>query len=56
MDPNENLMQQRKIAESIIDNDNGGSNADEIRLAELVLAMHEWISNGGFLPADWARS
>lgn len=24
-----------------------------VRLAELVLAMHEWISKGGFLPKDW---
>lgn len=25
------------------------------RLAELVLAMDNWLRGGGFLPKDWSR-
>lgn len=27
---------------------------DTVALAERVLALHEWIERGGFLPAAWA--
>jgi hypothetical protein len=28
---------------------------DATRLAELVLALDEWIRKGGFLPTRWRR-
>lgn len=29
--------------------------AEAVRMAELVRALDEWLSKGGFLPAAWAR-
>jgi len=52
MDPNNNLQEQRRIAKAIL------ANPDEqtygaVRLAELVEALDEWISRGGFRPTSW---
>lgn len=56
MDPNSNLDQQLNLAAAILD-----ENADvEVRilnvmeLAELVLALDEWIAGGGAPPKRWA--
>lgn len=49
MDPNENLRLQLKIAQAIVDGDDG----DAANLAELVLALHQWMANGGFPPDAW---
>lgn len=32
-----------------------GSLEDAARLAELVLALNEWIMRGGFLPVPWQK-
>jgi hypothetical protein len=56
MDPNANLEEQRKIAARMlkqVDEPEGIDEHDADRLAELVLALDEWISKGGFLPARW---
>lgn len=55
MDPDENLTEQLKLAQSILDADKGGADfeIDAQRLAELVLALHEWISKNGHLPQAW---
>jgi len=54
MDPDANLSEQRRIAEQIVEN--GAIDADRAeRLAELVLALDEWLKKGGFLPARWQR-
>jgi hypothetical protein len=57
MDPNENLREQRQIVECIqrwplaI-----RANPDDVaRLAELHVALDEWLCRGGFLPDAWAR-
>ena len=56
MDPNANLRAQRKIATWFT---NGGDATTEEwmeranRLAELVEALDEWITAGGFLPDRW---
>jgi len=63
MDPNENLREQRRIVTEInrlADGDEGCFTIDEMaekaqRLAELVEAMDQWISRGGFLPREWSR-
>lgn len=46
MDPNANLREQLEIARVAVDLENAGF----ARLAELVLALDEWRTNGGFDP------
>jgi hypothetical protein len=61
MDPDANLEEQLSLAQSIIEGDNvdpeghhvAPSPEDAERLAELVLALHEWIQKGGAMPAVW---
>lgn len=50
MDPNANLAEQRRIVARILD---GDDSADWSRLAELVQALDEWLTAGGFLPGEW---
>lgn len=60
MDPNANLDEQLGLARQLIEdsNDFGGemTKEDGMRLAELVLALDEWIANGGFLPGRWSKT
>lgn len=51
MDPNANLAELRELASAQL---NGGQ-TDPDRMAELVEALDEWITRGGFLPADWTQ-
>lgn len=51
MDPNAALTEMRAIIASCQD----GRDYDADRLAELAGALDQWLSSGGFLPADWAR-
>ena len=63
MDPQENLMEQLRIAQDIQqfndesedgpewDTDDLIRNSEQ--LAGLVIALNDWILNGGFLPQDW---
>jgi hypothetical protein len=55
MDPNANLEEQRNLVAVILraDHDDIDITAAATRLAELVEALDQWLSNGGFLPADW---
>ena len=55
MDPNENLAHQLRLAKSIIDDEYEVDSADAVDLAELVVALNDWIVAGGFLPAAWKR-
>jgi len=54
MDPNENLRQQLELAEQLVDDDSVSPETRE--LAELVLALNDWIERGGFLPAGWMNA
>lgn len=58
MDPNANLTEQREIVARMLDetqeSPDGFAN-DALRLAELIQALDEWISNGGFLPIQWGH-
>lgn len=58
MDPNANLKEQLKLARVLADRDASTGDLQDmgIELAELVLALNEWIINGGFLPLDWRKS
>lgn len=60
MDPTANLAEQLAIAQGVIDiadrrDTNDINGRDALRLAELVLALNEWIVKGGFLPEQWKR-
>jgi hypothetical protein len=52
MDPNSNLLEQRRIAKAILADPDAHSYG-AVRLAELVEALDEWISRGGFRPTSW---
>lgn len=55
MDPNANLAESRAIATRILDGGLSDEQTQEeaARLAELVQALDEWISRGGFFPDAW---
>ena len=57
MDPKANLKEQLECAARMLDDtlytggpDDNDWASDALRLAELVTAMHEWRSKGGFDP------
>lgn len=52
MDPNANLEEQLRLAARLMLED--GDDRDALRLAELVKALDAWLTNGGFLPQEWA--
>jgi hypothetical protein len=56
MDPNANITEQLELATALVDGtltyDHERTTAGE-ELAELVLALDEWITRGGFLPGRW---
>ncbi len=45
MDPDANLRELRDLART-------GDDPD--RMAELFIALDDWLTSGGFKPADWA--
>lgn len=49
MDPNANIEEQRSLAREVIRTEEGDS-VNGLRLAELVLALDEWRTKGGFDP------
>ena len=62
MDPNANLREQLELAQEIVkraasieqqDMTLSPAEQNALRLAELVLALDEWIRKGGFLPRQW---
>lgn len=57
MDPDANLEEQLELANRLVDlvDEVHTSTVDVVRLAELVLAMDEWIGRGGFVPKRWSR-
>ena len=62
MDPDENLKEQLALSKRIEKwFERGGEEHaaqigdDAARLAELVLALDEWIRRGGFLPRAWKK-
>jgi hypothetical protein len=56
MDPNANLAEQRRILDKLR-NPFDAYTEEELsllrRLAELVEAMDEWLTKGGFFPKKW---
>lgn len=58
MDPNATLRDLRDLVrEESLDGDWAAETAAErcAQYAELLTALDEWLSKGGFLPAAWVR-
>lgn len=59
MDPTANLDEQRRLAKRLTEHDYQFDDTEMVNdgyaLAELVLALDEWISKGGFLPDSWEK-
>lgn len=56
MDPDENLEELLDLAENIQTDaaqDKAIDQAAAARMAELVLALDGWLTNGGFRPHRW---
>lgn len=53
MDPEENLREQLWLARSLVEAESPKKESAQ-RLAELVLALDEWLRKGGVLPRTWA--
>lgn len=56
MDPNAALAELVDIArqhQAELDDESRNRHADTGQMADLVLALHEWLTGGGFLPAAW---
>lgn len=59
MDPDANLREQRVLAQRIGDAEARGVPAPSgyaERLAELALALDDWMKHGGFPPKDWQQA
>ena len=58
MDPNETLRRMRELAAEIpkLDMESLADHWKATELAELVEALDNWITKGGFLPAAWNRN
>ncbi len=53
MDPDANLEELRRL---VAQRHGGGLDEhDVLRLADLIESLDDWLSRGGFLPADWAK-
>lgn len=52
MDPNACLSEIRKLTEKL-QSGHAGADDDIDRLCELIEAMDNWMTGGGFLPTEW---
>ena len=58
MDPDECLKVCQRLARRIIEEaDSGLPNSDDKgeRLAESFINLDNWLSRGGFIPAEWSK-
>ncbi|WP_165606996.1 hypothetical protein [Mycolicibacter kumamotonensis] len=57
MDPNQALTDMRDAVRRLADtsDDDDFDRDDVVRLFTAADALDEWLSMGGFLPADWRR-
>jgi hypothetical protein len=54
MDPNAALAEARQAADQVEASGDEGIDVDAaFTLTEKFRALDEWLSRGGFLPADW---
>lgn len=60
MDPNATLRELREATEAWRREDELAEDGERMLniaagVVELTAALDTWLSNGGFLPADWSR-
>lgn len=55
MDPDANLAEQLDSARRILSGEYANLDFHAERLAELVIALDEWIRGGGFVPSRWTE-
>ena len=63
MDPTRNLSEQLSLARMFVNQaaESGETRSEFVpvdaaaRLGELVLALHDWMSKGGFKPEHWSE-
>ena len=56
MDPDKCLEEMLELAGKVVDDKSCGNAEDVVLdLSHLVLALHDWIRGGGFLPKEWRR-
>jgi hypothetical protein len=53
MDPDANLRELLNLARTRVQ---GVDDTEVCRMAELVLALDDWIRGGGFLPRSWRNA
>jgi len=53
MDPNANLREQIEIATRIVFDPYDRYDTETVRLAELVVALNDWMKAGNAPPASW---
>lgn len=53
MDPNSNLREMLEIAQRIAFDPYDRYDTETVRLAELVIALDEWIRKQSVLPSAW---
>lgn len=58
MDPDANLEEQLRLAQALLNSatDEVDVRTDAWRLAELVIALDEWVRGKGFLPSRWQNT
>ena len=55
MDPDKTLGELRVLTRRLVDSATHPTAADDaVRLPELVKAIDDWLSRGGFAPRPWA--
>ena len=57
MDPNATLAELRRLVDRTRERMDAGYPEldDALRMTELIHALDEWLSHGGFLPSQWSR-
>ncbi|MFA5053161.1 MAG: hypothetical protein WC565_03845 [Parcubacteria group bacterium] len=53
MDPNANLREMIEIANKIVFDPYDRYDTETVRLAELVVALDDWLKKGNALPLTW---
>lgn len=56
MDPQANLEAALERARALVDDPSIEEDPRATELGELVIALHEWLKDGGFLPAEWGAA
>lgn len=57
MDPEANRTEQLELSRLILESSDQAAKAEAAeRLAELVVALDEWLTNGGAHPEEWQKA